>query len=94
MGGGFAVRVMVHKRVHERHPELTEEDVLTAYRNSLRYAQRSDKDDSEYAGIGTDGRGRLVEYVAVVMPEGELLIYHAQTPPGKAMLEELGFVKR
>lgn len=87
------MRVMVHKRIHERHPELLDEDVLTAYRNSLRYAQRADKDEIEFAGIGTDGRGRLVEYVAVVLPEGRLLIYHAQTPPAKGMLEELGFMK-
>lgn len=33
--------VIVHKRIMERHPELTEQDVLDAWENAFTYASRT-----------------------------------------------------
>lgn len=86
--------VAVHPRVMERHPDLSEEDVLAAWEGCLRSRPRIDVDAVEYIAIGCDARGRLVEMVAREVGGGTWLIYHALTPPTRKALLELGMTRR
>jgi hypothetical protein len=83
-------RVTVHERVCVRHPELRDEDIVTAWENSIASAPRIGDNHEEYLAIGFDGNGRLLETVAVRSAAGTWLIYHAMTPPAKRTLKELG----
>lgn len=85
-------RVFVHPRVMERHPELSESDVLEAWMACERSASRLASNSS--VGVGFDSRGRFVEMVAVRSLEGNWLIYHAMTPPSKKVLAEVRLGRR
>ena len=85
--------VIVHPRVHEHHPNISEEDVLAAWHNVLLSAQR-DNGTGAWVSIGMDGNGRLLEMVSVHNGSGQWLIYHAMTPPTKKTMKELGAVRR
>jgi len=80
--------VFVHLRVIERHPELSEKNVLDAWNNCIHARRREDKDSNEYIAIGSDQNGRLIEVVAKLDADA-WLIYHAMTPPSKKTLKEL-----
>ena len=82
--------VVVHPRVHERHPDLSDADVPCAWRNCIRARQRLNRSPNECIAIGVNERGRLIEMVAFCSPDGDWLIYHAMTPPTKKTLVELG----
>jgi len=84
--------VIVHPRVCERHPELSEQDVLAAWQSCLRARIRLDKSPNEYIAVGADGNGRLVEMAVKSLPDGSWLIYHAMTPPSKKTLSELDLI--
>ena len=84
----------VHRRVHERHPELADDNVLAAWENSIASTPRTQKDPNEYVAVGFDGKGRLVEVVAVRSAAGDWLAFHAMTPPSANTLGELGFERR
>ncbi len=79
------MEIYVLPRVHERHPELSVEDVLTAFRSVM---QESRRDNGTWVCIGLDGRGRDVEIVYRQAGDG-VLIYHAMTPPTKKTRNEL-----
>lgn len=83
-------RITVHRRVHERHPELADDDVLAAWNNGIASTSRTHKDPIEYVAIGFDGKGRLVETVAVRSSAGDWLVFHAMTPPSDNTFKELG----
>ena len=85
-------RVIVHERVSRLHPELTKGDVLTAWGHIVRSFTRTWTDQRECVAVGIDGKGGLIEMIAVRSQEGSLLIYHAKTPPVKKVLKELGLV--
>ena len=54
--------VIVHKRIMERHPELTEQDVLDAWDNAFTYAARTHcAHPFETMALGYDGKSRLIE---------------------------------
>nr|WP_216656914.1 hypothetical protein [Bifidobacterium sp. DSM 109963] len=72
-------------RVHERHPELDAEDVLTAFRSIMMDALR---ENGTWVAIGLDGHGRDVEMVYKQIAD-RVLIYHAMTPPTKKTLNEI-----
>ena len=80
--------VYVHPRVVKRHPELTEEDVLSAWNNAFTMAIRSTSTGDRYVAAGADAHGRLIEMVAVKEAD-DFLIFHAMTPPSKRTLIEL-----
>lgn len=82
--------VTVHKRVFRRHPELSEADVLTAWDNALMSTPRLAKDPDEYVSLGFDGKGRLLEMVAIRNKAGGWLIFHATTPPSDKTFREFG----
>ena len=85
--------VIVHPRVHERHPDISEEDVLTAWRNMLLSAPRNNGTGS-WVSVGMDGNGRLLEMVSVHNSAGQWLVYHAMTPPTKKTMRKLGVTRR
>lgn len=85
--------VIVHPRVHERHPDLDEKDVLSAWANMLLSARRDDGTGS-WISVGMDDNGRLLEMVSVHNNAGQWLIYHAMTPPSKKTMKELGATRR
>lgn len=77
----------------QRHPDLTEDDVRTAWEEAVVSAPRVEKDPDEYVSTGFDGKGRAIEMVAV-RKGARWLIYHAMTPPTRRVLRELGQLER
>lgn len=80
--------VYVHPRVHSRHPELDDADVLSAWRNAIEVVLRQGESGTLYVAVGSDPKGRLIEMVAV-FDGASYLIYHAMTPPSNKTLREL-----
>ena len=85
---------IVHPRVHERHPELQDDDVLDAWNNATVARHRLSDAGDRLVVIGADSNGRLVEMVASQLPEGTWVIFHAMTPPSHNTLVELNMVRR
>ena len=85
--------MVVHPRIHERHPDITDADVAAAWDNVLLSAPRDDGTGS-WVSIGMDGNGRLLEMVSIHNAAGQWLVYHAMTPPSKKTLKELGAGRR
>lgn len=56
--------VIVHPRVHERHPEVSVEDVLSAWKHAIRSAPRVD-DSRTWVSVGVDVKGRLLFIMGV-----------------------------
>lgn len=86
--------VIIHPRVKEHHPELSDEDVLSAWNNTLAYLPRLGSDAVRYIAVGFDGNGRLIKIVAQRSFNGDWVIFHAMTPPSKKTLVELRLIKR
>ena len=86
--------VIVHPRIMERHPAISEEDVLFAWQHAAQTALRTESPNfPEVLSVGCDSRGRLLEMVGTLIVDG-WLIYHAMTPPSKKTLTELERAKR
>lgn len=69
--------VIVHPRVTERHPDVTEEDVITAWSTALAMRRRNFDPPSHIAAAGADTKGRIIEMVGVELEDGGVLVYHA-----------------
>lgn len=82
--------VIIHPRVFLRHPDLTEDDVLTAWNNTLRWVERSRSAFDEIMAVGLTARGKALEMVGVYRSDGTWLIYHAMCPPTEKALREVG----
>jgi hypothetical protein len=76
--------------VHDRHSNISDNDVLAAWENCLRFKKRSGGAFDEYIAIGFDSNERLLEMVAAQQSDGSWLVFHAMTPPTRRMLAELG----
>ena len=87
-------KLIIHERVTARHPELTEEDVKSAWEGSLASTPRIHKNPNEYVALGFDGNGRLLELVGTRLDGGDWLIFHAMTPPSDKTFKELGIRRR
>lgn len=78
----------VHPRIHQRHPEVADDDVIAAMRGMIRYKHR---ESGEWVAVGLDGRNRLVELVYHYDEEADyFLVFHGMTPPSGKTLRELG----
>jgi hypothetical protein len=87
--GGAALEIYVLPRVHERHPELTANDVVTAFQSVMIDARRN---NGTWVCIGLDGHGRDVEMV--YKQDGHrVLIYHAMTPPTSKTVSEINHLR-
>ncbi len=88
MGTGVGVRVGVHPRAADRHPEVTAADVVGAFEGTLRSRAR-DTHPVQWVGVGADANGRLLEYIAVEVEPDGWLVFHAM-PATKKVLTEVG----
>lgn len=83
-------RVVVHHRIRERHPDVTEDDVRTAWNSQIKRRKREELHPPQYAAVGFDAKGRLLQMVAVYDPLNDVvLIFHAMRATWN-MLNELG----
>ena len=81
-------QIGVHPRISQRHPEVSEADVMAAMRSMIRYKQR---DSGEWVAVGMDSSNRLVELVYIYdVDEDYFFVYHGMTPPSGKTLRELG----
>jgi hypothetical protein len=84
--------VVVAHWVLEKHPQLTEQDVIHAVEHPLVSRPRLGTEPPATAGIGLDGNGREVQWIKTPM-DGTVdgwFVFHAMTPPQKKMRDELG----
>ena len=81
--------IVIHPRVMEPHPELSEEDVRAAWEAYVRMSRWEGNDDY-FVAVGFDAKGCAIEMVAVELLDGGWYIFHAFTPPTKSVLAELG----
>lgn len=84
------MRIYVLERVHERHSELSDEDVVTAFRSVMAEAERK---DGTWMAIGLDGHGRSVELL-YTSAGTDIAIYHAFTPPTKKFIRQINQLLR
>lgn len=82
--------VVIHPRVFERHLDLTEDDVLSAWDNTLRWVTRSRSAFDETVAVGIADSGKTLEMAAVFREDGTWLVYHAMCPPANGTLREVG----
>ena len=80
-------KVIVHKRVAERHPDVAEEDAVQAWRNAIAIVNRTYCPPDIYAAAGSDGKGRMLELLGVELDDGSLMIYHAMKLTRKMSIE-------
>ena len=86
--------ISVLNRVPERHPDVSKEDAATAWRNRLASAPAFEKEPGRHIAIGVDGKGRLLELVAVQKGLNAWLVIHAQCPPQNDIRQRLGLKGR
>lgn len=79
------MRIVILDRIHQRHPELTERNVITAFRSVMVDIQRR---GNVWMAVGLDDRGRNVEMLYKVIGDN-IVIYHAFTPPTKKFMREI-----
>lgn len=87
-------RVVVLDRVTERHPDVSKEDAAAAWSHCIASAPAFDVNPDRYIAVGIDGKGRLIELVAVRKDGGLWLIIHAQYPPQHDIKKKLGLERR
>lgn len=80
--------VIVHPRVHGRHPEISNTDAASAWDNAFAIQVREYGSPEFYIAAGADPKGRILELAAVGLEDGTLMIYHAMkiTPKMRAEL--------
>lgn len=84
--------IEVDPRIGRRHPELSNDDVSSAWRNALVVVERSTTThpDTMLVAVGFDAKGRLLEMVGIVLENERVHVFHAMTPPSKKTLRETG----
>jgi sarcosine oxidase gamma subunit len=81
------VHVEVHRRVQAKRPEIDPADVQAAFVATLRKVARLDTDPVQWIGVGLDGHGRLLEYVAIETGPDQWLVFHAMAATTKVLVE-------
>jgi hypothetical protein len=84
--------IEVDSRISERHPEISEADVVSAWCNALIIIERvgAPLPDVILVAVGSDSNGRLMEMVGAVMEDGRVHVFHAMTPPSRKTYREVG----
>jgi len=82
------MRVLVHPRVTLKRPEISEADVIAAFESALRSRARATA-PVRWVGVGLDGSGRLLEWIAVEQEPDGWLVFHAM-PATTKVLKEVG----
>jgi len=81
--------ITVSPRIHEKHPEIEDEDVIMAWKNAIAIRNRTYSPPDYYAAAGADSKGRMLEMVGVELEDNTLRIFHALKLRDE-MREELG----
>ncbi|MCL2338089.1 MAG: hypothetical protein FWC60_11800 [Firmicutes bacterium] len=79
--------VIVHPRVHNRHPEINDSDVVYAWENFICRTRRTDAFDDNYIAVGFDLTARILEMVAVQTGNDAWFVFHAMPATPKALIE-------
>lgn len=80
-------QIIVDERVNKRDSEITDNNVVCAMKQMLKFMQRS---SGEYLAVGTDDKARLLEVVYIYNALDDFFyVYHAQKVTTKT-LKELG----
>lgn len=87
-------KVIIHKRVNERQPELTDDDVRSAWEMQYRCVLREGDAGLRHVAVGLDPKGRELEVVAVELEGGNWFVYHAMTLTGARTRDEFGMGRR
>ena len=85
--------IEINRRVMARHPEISPEDVAHAWAARIATANRRGKYSEETVAVGFDGKGRMLEMVAVTKADGTMHVFHAMTPPSAKTLRETHLVE-
>lgn len=85
------MKVIIHKRIKERHPDVSNNEILEALDETINWIQRQNH-RGEIFGIGITSKGRFLEYTYFEY-KGKILIYHAQDATLKGF-KELGLTER
>ncbi|WP_431836647.1 hypothetical protein [Cellulomonas sp. Y8] len=81
------MRIEVHPRITAKRSEIEPADVRSAFTATLRKVARLDTDPVQWVGVGLDGHGRLLEYVAIETGHEEWLVFHAMAATAKVLAE-------
>ena len=83
--------IEINPRIPERHPEISNKDIESAWRNKFVIIERSGVPlpDVILIALGSDGNNRLIEMVGAVKENGVVHIFHAMTPPSEKTYDEL-----
>ena len=77
--------IVIDERVHERHPEITDANVVCAMKSMIKFMQR---ETGEYIGVGTDEKARFLEMVYIYnVLDDFFYVYHAQKVTIKTLKE-------
>lgn len=80
------MKIAVLPRIHERHPDVVPDDVMSAFTNQFIHVQRA---NGSWVGLGSDSHNRLLEMAYLQNDDYEIVIYHAMTPPTKKFVKEI-----
>ena len=83
------INILVHPRVRQKRPDVTDEDVIHAWRNAIVVAGRVSDHPDYYIAAGMDTKGRMLELVGVELENDTFMIFHAMKLTTK-MINELG----
>ncbi|MCL2654379.1 MAG: hypothetical protein FWD65_01585 [Coriobacteriia bacterium] len=80
--------VVVSQRVGVRHPEISNDAAVTAWRGAIASARRLESEPANIVvAVGFDKDGRLLEVVAVLLDDGTVYIFHAMKATKKTLIE-------
>ncbi len=80
--------ITIHGRIIERHPELSPEDIAHAWGSRIATGYRIAGDTEQTVAVGFDARGRMIEMVGARTSSGEMIVFHAMTPPSTKTMKE------
>lgn len=83
------MKLVVHPRIHSKHPELSDDDIRAAFNSIFKHIYRA---DGECVGVGMDNKRRLVELIFRACDD-TIVIYHGFTPPTQKVMKELGMLR-
>ena len=84
------MEIVVHPRIHERHEDISAQDVIEAMNNIVASALR---DNGHWCSIGFDLHARPLEMIYKIVGD-VVIVYHALTPPTKKFKKEVGFIPK
>lgn len=83
--------VVVLDRVTKRHPELSRDEILSAWDGRVKTQFRVDRDKPYLVAVGVAYNGKAIEMIAFE-DGGDTVIFHALTPPTKKLLKEMNLI--